>query len=143
MMIGEFEELAGIEVTAKEYEAIESEYMGCDNTTKQDFVKGWLKDGGVQRILRLRKKMIYELECDTAMKEREINRLTAELEKTNRENNDLSHRNRECVQIEKDFTDIQQRWAAMSERYENLVKWAKGEAEEHRAQWEKISALVR
>lgn len=53
MMKSEFIEKTGFEPTEAEYRGIEAEYMGCD-IGKDEFCKTWKKQGGVQRLMRLR-----------------------------------------------------------------------------------------
>ena len=78
MMMSEFIERVGFEPTAAEYQEIEREYMGCD-VDKDQFCKEWKKNGGIQRLMRLRARRIEELEAEVAMKDtrycRRINQL--------------------------------------------------------------------
>ena len=69
MMMSEFIERVGFEPTAAEYAEIEQEYMGCD-VDKDKFCKEWKKNGGIQRLCRMRARRIEELEAETAMKDR-------------------------------------------------------------------------
>jgi hypothetical protein len=64
MMMSEFIERTKFEPTAAEYADIESEYMGCD-IDKDAFCKRWVKNGGVQRLCRIRARRIEELEAET------------------------------------------------------------------------------
>ena len=61
MMMCEFIERTGFEPTAAEYADIEAEYMGCD-IDKDKFCKQWVKNGGIQRLSRIRVRRIEELE---------------------------------------------------------------------------------
>lgn len=70
MMKSEFIERVGFEPTAAEYADIEAEYMGTD-VDKDRFCKEWKKNGGVQRLMRLRARRIEELEAEIAMKDRQ------------------------------------------------------------------------
>ncbi len=65
MMKSEFIELTGFEPTGEEYKEIEAEYMACD-IDKKDYCKQWLKNGGIQRLSRLRVAKIDELERELA-----------------------------------------------------------------------------
>ena len=65
MMKSEFIEKTGFEPTEAEYRGIEAEYMGCD-IGKDEFCKTWKKQGGVQRLMRLRARRIEELEAELA-----------------------------------------------------------------------------
>ena len=65
MMKSEFIERTGFEPTEAEYREIEAEYMGCD-IGKDEFCKTWKKQGGVQRLMRLRARRIEELEAELA-----------------------------------------------------------------------------
>lgn len=71
MMRSEFIERTGFEPTMEEYEQIEREYMGCD-IDKDAFCKQWKKQGGIERLSRMRVRRIEELEREvqTAEKER-------------------------------------------------------------------------
>ncbi len=70
MMMSEFIERVGFEPTAAEYAEIEQEYMGCD-VDKDKFCKEWKKNGGIQRLCRMRARRIEELEAEVAMKDRQ------------------------------------------------------------------------
>lgn len=65
MMMCEFIEKTGFEPTAAEYADIEAEYMGCD-IDKDKFCKQWVKNGGIQRLSRIRVRRIEELEQQLA-----------------------------------------------------------------------------
>lgn len=69
MMMSEFIERVGFEPTAAEYADIDQEYMGCD-VDKDKFCKEWKKNGGIQRLCRMRARRIEELEAEAAMKDR-------------------------------------------------------------------------
>lgn len=69
MMRSEFIERVGFEPTAAEYEEIEAEYMGTD-IDKDQFCKEWKKNGGIQRLMRLRARRIEELEAEIAKKDK-------------------------------------------------------------------------
>lgn len=74
MMKSEFIERTGFEPTADEYEVIEQEYMGCD-IDKDAFCKQWLKNGGVQRLSRMRVRRIEELEAEVQQRAKEYDEL--------------------------------------------------------------------
>lgn len=74
MMKSEFIEKTGFEPTGKEYEEIEAEYMGTD-VDKDLFCKEWKKNGGIQRLMRLRARRIEELESEVEIKERQYNEM--------------------------------------------------------------------
>lgn len=74
MMKSEFIERTGFEPTADEYEVIEQEYMGCD-IDKDAFCKQWLKNGGVQRLSRMRVRRIEELEAEVEQRAKEYGEL--------------------------------------------------------------------
>lgn len=76
MMKSEFIERVGFEPTAAEYAEIEAEYMGTD-IDKDQFCKEWKKNGGVQRLMRLRARRIEELEAQVAMKDRQYEEMDA------------------------------------------------------------------
>lgn len=74
MMMSEFIERVGFEPTAAEYQEIESEYMGCD-VDKDQFCKEWKKNGGIQRLMRLRARRIEELEAELMKKDRQYDEM--------------------------------------------------------------------
>ncbi len=130
MMMSEFIERVGFEPTAAEYAKIEREYMGCD-VDKDKFCKEWKKNGGIQRLCRMRARRIEELETEVAMKDRQYeemdtrhccqfnemhSRLKAELEAVTKK--------LENVQKEKDclYGAIQEAKAAQKEAEEKLEK---------------------
>lgn len=63
MMMREFEERTGFELTTEEYHQIEAEYMACD-IDKDEFCKQWKKNGGIERMMRLRAREIEELKAE-------------------------------------------------------------------------------
>ena len=127
MMMSEFIERVGFEPTAAEYAEIEQEYMGCD-VDKDKFCKEWKKNGGIQRLCRMRARRIEELEAEVAMKDRQYeemdgrqfnemnSRLKAELE--------AATKRLENIQNEKDclYGEIQKAKAAQKEAEEKLAK---------------------
>lgn len=74
MMKSEFIERVGFEPTAAEYEEIEAEYMGCD-IDKDQFCKEWKKNGGIQRLMRLRARRIEELETELTKEKADYERM--------------------------------------------------------------------
>ena len=74
MMKSEFIERVGFEPTAAEYQEIEKEYMGC-GVDKDQFCKEWKKNGGVQRLMRLRAIRIEELEAELAKEKADYERM--------------------------------------------------------------------
>ena len=86
MMKSEFTERTGFEPTEAEYREIEAEYMGCD-IDKDEFCKTWKKQGGIQRLMRLRARRIEELEAELVKKKNDYDRMdTQYCEKINRLN---------------------------------------------------------
>lgn len=86
MMKSEFTERTGFEPTEVEYREIEAEYMGCD-IDKDEFCKTWKKQGGIQRLMRLRARRIEELEAELVKKKNDYDRMDAQYcEKINRLN---------------------------------------------------------
>lgn len=86
MMKSEFIERTGFEPTEAEYREIEAEYMGCD-IDKDEFCKTWKKQGGIQRLMRLRARRIEELEAELVKKKNDYDRMDAQYcEKINRLN---------------------------------------------------------
>lgn len=63
MMISEFIARTKFEPTAQKYAEIENKYMGTE-MDKDQFSKMWVKNGGIQRLSRLRVRKIEELEQD-------------------------------------------------------------------------------
>lgn len=74
MMRSEFIERTKFEPTAKEYEEIEAEYMGTD-IDKDEFCKQWKKNGGAERLMRLRARRIEELEIELSQRTKEYDEL--------------------------------------------------------------------
>lgn len=74
MMRSEFIERTGFEPTAAEYEEIENEYMGTD-IDKDEFCKMWKKQGGAERLMRIRARRIEELEAEVQRRAREYDEL--------------------------------------------------------------------
>lgn len=74
MMKSEFIERTGFEPTENEYAEIEAEYMGCD-IDKDQFCKEWKKNGGIQRMMRMRARRIEELEAQIAMKDKQYDEM--------------------------------------------------------------------
>lgn len=69
MMKSEFIDRTGFEPTAAEYEEIELEYMGCGDD-KDKFCSEWKKNGGIQRLCRMRARRIEELEAELIEKDK-------------------------------------------------------------------------
>lgn len=88
MMKSEFMDRTGFEPTEAEYRDIEAEYMGCD-IDKDEFCKQWKKQGGIQRMMRLRARRIEELESQLASEKRDYERMDAQYcERINRLNDE-------------------------------------------------------
>ena len=77
MMKSEFIERTGFEPTEAEYREIEAEYMRCD-IDKDEFCKTWKKQGGVQRLMRLRARRIEELEAELVKEKNDYDRMDAQ-----------------------------------------------------------------
>jgi len=77
MMKSEFIERTGFEPTEAEYREIEAEYMGCD-IDKDEFCKTWKKQGGIQRLMRLRARRIEELEAELVKEKNDYDRMDAQ-----------------------------------------------------------------
>ena len=77
MMKSEFIERTGFEPTEAEYREIEAEYMGCD-IDKDEFCKAWKKQGGIQRLMRLRARRIEELEAELVKEKNDYDRMDAQ-----------------------------------------------------------------
>jgi molecular chaperone GrpE (heat shock protein) len=78
MMKSEFIEKTGFEPTEAEYRKIEAEYMGCD-IDKDEFCKTWKKQGGAQRLMRLRARRIEELEAELVKEKNDYDRMDAQM----------------------------------------------------------------
>lgn len=88
MMKSEFIERTGFEPTEAEYREIEAEYMGCD-IDKDEFCKTWKKQGGIQKLMRLRARRIEELEAELVKEKNDHDRMDAQYcEKINRLNDE-------------------------------------------------------
>lgn len=98
MMMCEFIERTGFEPTAAEYAEIEAEYMGCD-VDKDKFCRDWKRNGGIQRLNRIRVRRIEELEQKLRTLQAQYDRRDAELCKQindcRESNKDLVRRNQE------------------------------------------------
>ena len=70
MMKEEFDKLVGFETRYEEYEEIEAEYMGTE-IDKVRFAAEWKKNGGIQRLCRIRTRIIEELDERVKQLERE------------------------------------------------------------------------
>lgn len=91
MMKSEFIERTGFEPTEEEYREIEAEYMGCD-IDKDEFCKTWKKQGGIQRLMRLRARRIEELEAELVKEKNDYDRMdTQYCEKINRLNDEKNN----------------------------------------------------
>ena len=77
MMKSKFIERTGFEPTEAEYREIEAEYMGCD-IDKDEFCKAWKKQGGIQRLMRLRARRIEELEAELVKEKNDYDRMDAQ-----------------------------------------------------------------
>ena len=77
MMKSEFIKRTGFEPTEAEYREIEAEYMGCD-IDKDEFCKAWKKQGGIQRLMRLRARRIEELEAELVKEKNDYDRMDAQ-----------------------------------------------------------------
>lgn len=77
MMKSELIERTGFEPTEAEYREIEAEYMGCD-IDKDEFCKAWKKQGGIQRLMRLRARRIEELEAELVKEKNDYDRMDAQ-----------------------------------------------------------------
>lgn len=91
MMKSEFIERTGFDPTEAEYREIEAEYMGCD-IDKDEFCKTWKKQGGIQRLMRLRARRIEELEAELAKENRDMEQRG----RTYRKNHGMHCRKRTC-----------------------------------------------
>ena len=97
MMVSEFIERVGFEPTAVEYEEIEAEYMGA-SIDKDQFCKEWKRNGGIQRLTRLRARRIEELEAEVARRGRQYDEMDAYYcRKINRIKEDMNSKLNEAV----------------------------------------------
>ena len=104
--------------------------MGCD-VDKDKFCKEWKKNGGIQRLCRMRARRIEELEAEVAMKDRQYEEMDA---RNSRQFNEIRSRLKselesatkrlENVQNEKDCLcgEIQKAKAAQKEAEGKLAK---------------------
>lgn len=74
MMLQEFENLTKVKVTSEEYQAIEAEYMTCEED-KQIFCKRWLKKDGIRNLLQNRLTEIKNLTDTVKELEKKIDAL--------------------------------------------------------------------
>ena len=129
MMISEFIERVGFEPTASEYREIEQEYMGCD-IDKDQFCKEWKKNGGAQRLMRLRARRIEELEHEIQLKDAEYDKLDRDwVESWTKEHNrneearktltdKINEYKRKLTEAEADLND----WKARADEAERKLK---------------------
>lgn len=97
MMMSEFIERVGFEPTAVEYQEIEREYMGCD-VDKDQFCKEWKKNGGIQRLMRLRARRIEELEAELMKKDRQYDEMdTRYCRRINQLREDMNNKLEEAI----------------------------------------------
>ena len=82
MLRSEFVERTGFEPMGREYEEIEAEYMASDED-KDTFCKRWKKQGGIERLIRIRARRIEELESNVTTilneQEKKVRRLESEI----------------------------------------------------------------
>lgn len=97
--MSEFIERVGFEPTVAEYQEIEREYMGCD-VDKDQFCKEWKKNGGIQRLMRLRARKIEELEAEVSLKERQYEEMdTRYCERINQLREDMENKLDEAITV--------------------------------------------
>lgn len=101
MMQSEFIERTKFEPTAEEYAEIENEYMGTD-LDKDAFCKMWKKQGGVERLMRLRARRIEVLESSLRKAESDYEKMDA----------------RHCTTI----NELRSEKKAMKDKYEKEMK---------------------
>lgn len=94
MMMCEFIERTGFEPTAAEYAEIEAEYMGCD-VDKDVFCRNWKRNGGIQRLSRIRARRIEELEQQLRTAHEQYDRMDSDF---SRKYNDVCKQNQELRQ---------------------------------------------
>jgi len=104
MMKEEFEKLIGLEISQAEYQPIEGYYMSMPSSVdKQKFAKGWLKDGGIQKLFDKRAE-------DYAILRSRYNDLAEQLERQAEDNRELAERigekHKRIVELEKKLADI-------------------------------------
>lgn len=73
-MLYEFEKLTNVKITSEEYQAIEAEYMACQED-KQVFCKRWLKKDGIRNLLQNRLTEIGNLTGTVKELEKKIDAL--------------------------------------------------------------------
>ena len=128
MMMSEFIERVGFEPTAAEYHEIEAEYMGCD-VDKDKFCKDWKKNGGIQRLCRLRVRRIEELENEVKLKDRQFEEMDA---RHCRSFNELNDR------MKKKVAEFEEKVAA----YEKLTEERYNETEEVKKKLEEAEGQI-
>lgn len=132
MMKSEFIERTGFEPTADEYEQIEQEYMGTD-IDKDLFCKQWIKNGGIQRLSRMRARRIEELESEVKQRDKEyteldqirIESITKEQERQKALKAEIGNLQAEIMRLENKVRD-QMRRAEEAERKLMVLKEAFG-----------------
>lgn len=128
MMKSEFIERVGFEPTEDEYREIEQEYMGCD-IDKDQFCKEWKKNGGIQRLMRLRARKIEELEHKLNMAEKQYEEMDSRhcrsfnemKDNMKRKLDDMTSRYNQCCEANKNLDRLlQEAKAAQKEAEEKL-----------------------
>ena len=99
MMMSEFIERTKFEPTTAEYAEIEAEYMGCD-IDKDKFCKEWVKNGGIQRLSRIRARRSEELETQLATQQKRSEEYELEL------NQALTRVRREREMVKMELEDL-------------------------------------
>jgi citrate synthase len=115
MMMSEFIDRTGFEPTGNEYREIEAEYMAGDED-KDTFCKRWKKQGGSQRLMRLRAYRIEELERQLTLANRE--HAVAEAKLTDR----ITELNQSNEDWERAFDTLRQTCSETLDKYEAATK---------------------
>jgi hypothetical protein len=122
MMKKEFDKLVNFETRYEEYQEIEAEYMGTD-IDKVKFAAQWKKNGGIERICRLRTRRIEELEARLESMERNLNEEIFRIEESQRSHSEMCQERITALTQERD--NWKEKYEAMAAEYGRVEKIAK------------------
>jgi hypothetical protein len=122
MIKEEFDKLVNFETRYEEYQEIEAEYTGTD-IDKVKFAVQWKKNGGIERIYRLRTRRIEELEAGLKSMERNLNEEIFRIEESQRSYSEMCNERITALTQERD--SWKEKCEAMAAEYNRVEKIAK------------------
>lgn len=141
MMISEFIERTGFEPTVEEYRQIEEEYM-ASSEEKDQFCKNWKKNGGIQRLTRLRARKIEQLESNLRVAE---NERAAYREERNKLRNVFNDAKKMVNDLEKENESLKASLETLSEadkKWQRMVADLEARLEKYRPEIELITKAL-